>query len=53
MTIQCENCDAYHSRQYGRVFGDNQNRLEACPDCETHQEMKIGVGAGVEPGRRI
>ena len=31
----CDRCGGYVSPDYVRVFGDNQNRIDSCPDCRT------------------
>ena len=32
---RCNRCDSYVSRDYVRVFGDNKNSIESCPDCRS------------------
>lgn len=32
----CDRCGGYVSPDYVRVFGDNQNRIDSCPECRTN-----------------
>lgn len=48
----CQNCDAYVTAAYARVFGDNTNEVHACRNCATAQEMYNDAGAGYDPDRR-
>ncbi len=31
--VHCNRCDGYVSRDYARVFGDNDDRVTSCPNC--------------------
>lgn len=31
--VRCDRCDGYVSRDYARVFGDNDDRVASCPNC--------------------
>lgn len=31
--VRCDRCKAYVSRDYARVFGDNQDAVTSCPNC--------------------
>ncbi|MFC6905521.1 DUF7563 family protein [Halalkalicoccus tibetensis] len=31
--VRCDRCEAYVSRDYARVFGDNQDAVTSCPNC--------------------
>lgn len=37
---RCRNCGAQRTKQFARVFGDNDDVIHACPDCETYRAMK-------------
>ena len=45
----CNNCDSFKTKQYVRVFGDDDNELHRCHDCSIYGEMLHGVGAGRSP----
>lgn len=32
---RCNRCDGYVSQDYVRVFGNNEDHLESCPDCRS------------------
>jgi Zn-finger nucleic acid-binding protein len=32
---RCNRCDSYVSRNYVRVFGDNDDSIGSCPDCRS------------------
>lgn len=32
-SVECQGCGALVSDDYARVFGDNRDRVHACPDC--------------------
>lgn len=40
----CQQCQTPVSRQFRRVFGDNDNRVWACLDCTTATRVKRGAG---------
>jgi hypothetical protein len=45
----CDRCGRYVSTDYIRVFGDNRNRLDACPGCRaTPIEDETSDGRGDE-----
>ncbi|MEM4780690.1 MAG: hypothetical protein QXG03_03900 [Halalkalicoccus sp.] len=31
--VRCDRCDGYVSRDYARVFGDNEGLVGNCPNC--------------------
>lgn len=40
----CTRCGGYVSADYVRVFGDNRNRIDSCPDCRagrTEEEASV------------
>lgn len=43
---RCLNCGSAVSEQFGRVFGDQDDRLHACPDCASMSQLMRGAGAG-------
>jgi hypothetical protein len=38
----CDNCDAFVSRDFVRVFGDADDRIFGCPSCSTAPESARG-----------
>ncbi|MRW79477.1 hypothetical protein GJR98_01920 [Haloferax sp. MBLA0077] len=36
MTNQCNHCEAFVSRNFIRVFGDDQGNVYACPSCSAN-----------------
>jgi hypothetical protein len=45
----CENCGAFVTARFARVFGDNDDRIHACTHCRTATEIMNGR-ASVEAG---
>lgn len=51
--VPCENCNETVSKQFARVFGDNDDRvIHGCPSCSTYREISgrensYGTGSGV------
>ncbi len=45
----CEECDAYVTRDFVRVFGIDGN-VHGCPHCSTYRELQDGEGAGRDTG---
>ena len=37
---RCVSCGTQVTKQFSRVFGDNQDVVHACPECSTYREMK-------------
>jgi len=38
--VECPECQNTVSKQFARVFGDNENRLlNGCPECSTYREL--------------
>lgn len=35
----CGNCGAHVTPQFARVFGDNSDNVNACPNCTTYRKM--------------
>jgi hypothetical protein len=42
---ECQNCGAYVSPTFARVFGTNENDVFACPDCTTFADLYRGGAA--------
>lgn len=42
MVEVCQNCDNTVTRQFARVFGDNDDIVHGCPSCTTYREMQDG-----------
>ncbi|MFC6733138.1 MULTISPECIES: hypothetical protein [unclassified Haladaptatus] len=38
----CNNCGAFVTPDFARVFGDNHNQVSACLDCETRNVLQAG-----------
>lgn len=53
MTEYCQNCGAGHSDQFARVFGDNNNQLQACIDCAAISTVGLGAAAGLDTRERL
>ena len=43
---RCQNCGAFVTDRFTRVFGDNQDRVHGCFDCMTATEVKNGLAIG-------
>jgi hypothetical protein len=39
---RCENCGSFVTRDFARVFGDNQNTVHGCLDCMNGTDVKDG-----------
>lgn len=51
---QCEGCGSFVTKDFARVFGDDENRVHACLECMTATDVKKAGAAGEEhPRRRI
>lgn len=37
-TAKCRSCGMVVSQSFARVFGDNQDRVQGCPECTTFRE---------------
>ena len=44
---RCQSCGSFVTRDFARVFGNNQNEVYACLECTTSTEVKRG-GARAE-----
>ncbi|WP_350355448.1 DUF7563 family protein [Halorarius litoreus] len=43
---RCQNCNSFVSRQFSRVFGDNDDVVHYCPECNTFSNLFDGHGSG-------
>lgn len=41
--VRCGNCNETVSKQFARVFGNNDDEIDRCPDCATYREIKDGA----------
>ena len=39
---RCQNCGSFVTRDFARVFGDNQNTVHGCLECMNGAEIKNG-----------
>ena len=46
----CDGCGGHVTRDFRRVFGDNDNRVNRCPECAPMSGLNRGVAAGVPVG---
>lgn len=42
---RCQNCESFVSRRFSRVFGDNNDIVHYCPECNTFSELFDGGGS--------
>jgi hypothetical protein len=49
----CDRCRRYVSPDYVRVFGDNQNQLDSCPDCRAKPTRDAEPDAQGESDRTV
>jgi DNA-directed RNA polymerase subunit RPC12/RpoP len=45
---RCLNCRKRVDRKFRLTFGDNDDRLHRCPNCDTKVRLRQGTGAGLE-----
>ncbi|WP_438267481.1 DUF7563 family protein [Haladaptatus halobius] len=38
----CQNCGSFITRDFARVFGDNQNTVHGCLNCMSKTDVKAG-----------
>jgi len=48
----CENCGAFVTDQFARVYGDNSGEVHACFECQTKTAVKKGAAANPDFERR-
>ena len=39
---KCQNCGGTVTLQFRRVFGNNNDVVDGCPECSTYREIKNG-----------
>ncbi|WP_446685177.1 DUF7563 family protein [Haladaptatus pallidirubidus] len=39
---RCQNCESFITRDFARVFGDNQNTVQGCLNCMSGTDVKAG-----------
>ncbi|WP_120244759.1 DUF7563 family protein [Halopiger aswanensis] len=42
----CLHCDSFVTDRFGRVFGDESDRVHRCPECDTYARLTRGSAAG-------
>lgn len=42
-SVKCRTCENTVSQRYAKVFGDNDDQIDYCPECSTYREMKDGA----------
>ncbi|ELZ08484.1 hypothetical protein C479_14133 [Halovivax asiaticus JCM 14624] len=42
----CRNCGNDVTKQFARVFGDNDDVVHRCPECDNYRRMSRASGAG-------
>ncbi|WP_396610815.1 hypothetical protein ACH9L7_11340 [Haloferax sp. S1W] len=47
-TSGCLNCGAHVSSNFRRVYGDEDDRVHRCPECDTLVRLHRGSAAGLE-----
>jgi len=45
---RCEYCGSYVTRDFRRVYGDDNDRAHRCHDCDTLVRLREGSAAGLE-----
>lgn len=43
---RCQNCGAFVTTQFARVFGDNEDKVHGCFDCMSATRVKNGHANG-------
>ncbi|WP_276252993.1 DUF7563 family protein [Halomontanus rarus] len=44
----CLHCGAYVTDRFGRVFGDENNQVHRCSECDSYRRLSRGSAAGVD-----
>ena len=44
----CDECGAFVTKSFARVFGDNQDEVYACIDCRSNRALNEGAAAQVD-----
>lgn len=50
---ECQNCGGSVTDDFARVFGDDNDVVHSCLECETATAVKNGTAAGLEPRRTV
>lgn len=45
---RCQFCDGHVTKQFARIYGDQDDQLHRCPSCDTNARLSRGSGAGLE-----
>ncbi|MFC7044334.1 hypothetical protein ACFQH6_20550 [Halobacteriaceae archaeon GCM10025711] len=45
---QCENCGAFVTDAFARVFGDQDDVVHRCQSCDTKGRLNQGSAAGIQ-----
>ncbi|WP_143824912.1 DUF7563 family protein [Natronoarchaeum philippinense] len=45
---RCLYCHSATQRKIRKLFGDNDDQLHRCPQCDTQKRLRQGSGAGVD-----
>ncbi|APX96335.1 DUF7563 family protein [Natronorubrum daqingense] len=46
----CRHCGSYVTDQFGRVFGDGDDRVHRCCHCDSYRRIQRGSAAGIAVG---
>lgn len=44
---ECNNCGAFVTPDFARVFGDNDGEVFGCLECQTATDVKDGAATGL------
>jgi len=50
---KCQNCEKHLTKQFVRVFGDNENKVHKCHDCMENVNTTARDMAGLQPVRQM
>ena len=42
----CQHCGSHVTDRFGRVYGDNCDRVHRCPECDSYRRLTRGTAAG-------
>ena len=45
---RCTHCDAHVTRDFRRVYGDSDDRVHRCSECDTMARIRAGSAAGLD-----
>ncbi|WP_090614534.1 DUF7563 family protein [Natrinema salaciae] len=46
----CQHCGAHVTDRFRRVFGDDDDRVHRCGDCDSYARLSRGSAAGIDVG---